>query len=316
MCAAMPLCARLTAVVSVGAMAACHPAMRVVQPETGVTVREAALWAEPEPDRDLYCGVGGCELAPNPEVPYTILSVKTDGYSAGFTLSDPAGHHWSAKLKPEARTEIVASRLLWGLGYHQAPAYYLDTWEAAPPEDPAPRSGARFREKSPPFHGLKEQGDWSYYRNPFVGSAPMSGLLVLHVMLGSCDLKDSNNAIYTLKAPVEGAAEWYVARDIGQSFGRATIMNAPRGDIDAFEETGFITDVRGGIVHFDWGGRQKALVSHITPADVRWICGRFARLTDRQWHDAFRAGGFAPDIADRFIRHMKGKIAAGLRLES
>ena len=50
------------------------------------------------------------------------------------------------------------------------------------------------------------------------------------------------------------------------------------------------------------------------PSDVRWICGQLAALTDQQWHDAFRAGGFDDEVANRFIRRLKQKIAEGLAL--
>jgi hypothetical protein len=276
----------------------------------------AQFWIEPEPNRDLFCGVGGCELAPDPGAIYTILTVKHGGFSAGFTVKDPSEREWSAKLLPEARTEVVASRLLWGVGYHQPPIYYIDQWNAADPPDPNPQAGARFREKSPKFHGLKDTDEnWSYYDGPFKGTPPMNGLIVLHVMLGSSDLKPDQNAIYTLKEPVDGATTWYVARDLGQTFGKAEILNAPRGDIDAFEKTGFIKKVKGNKVEFEWGGRYSGLLKDITTRDVVWICRRLDALTDDQWHDAFRAGGFTRQMADRFIAHMKTKIAAGLRLE-
>ena len=68
-------------------------------------------------------------------------------------------------------------------------------------------------------------------------------------------------------------------------------------------------------VQFDYRGRHRVLFQNITPADVRWICTQLSRLTDAQWHDAFRAGGFAMPIADRFIVRMKQKIAEGLALK-
>jgi hypothetical protein len=37
-------------------------------------------------------------------------------------------------------------------------------------------------------------------------------------------------------------------------------------------------------------------------------------LSDAQWRDAFRAGGFEPAVADRFIRRLKAKIDEGLKL--
>jgi hypothetical protein len=57
------------------------------------------------------------------------------------------------------------------------------------------------------------------------------------------------------------------------------------------------------------------LVEDLEPADVRWICERLSALTDAQWHDAFRAGGYAPALAERFVRRMKQKIKEGLALQ-
>jgi len=38
-------------------------------------------------------------------------------------------------------------------------------------------------------------------------------------------------------------------------------------------------------------------------------------LSDEQWSDAFRAGGYTPEVAGRFIRSLKAKIEQGRRLE-
>ena len=48
------------------------------------------------------------------------------------------------------------------------------------------------------------------------------------VMLGNSDIKDEQNVTYKLKEPFEGASRWYVARDLGQSFGRTGVLDAPR----------------------------------------------------------------------------------------
>ena len=39
------------------------------------------------------------------------------------------------------------------------------------------------------------------------------------------------------------------------------------------------------------------------------------RLSDAQWRDAFRAGGYTPEDTARFIRRLKQKIAEGLALK-
>jgi hypothetical protein len=256
--------------------------------------------------------VGGKRLAPDPSATYKIIDTKRGGFSMGFTVEDPQKREWSVKLPPEAPTEVVASRLLWGLGYHQPPIYYVGRWNAEDPPDPNPQLPGRFREHKPDLHGLDAGPSWSYYRGPFVGTRELNGLLVMMAMLGNSDLKDEQNVIYTLDSPLEGASRWYVARDLGQSFGRTGVFSAPRGDIQVFEETPFITGMAGPYVRFDWRGRHGVLLDRITPEDVHWVCERLRRLTDEQWHDAFRAGGYAPQIADRFIRRFKQKIDEGM----
>jgi hypothetical protein len=273
------------------------------------------LWVAPAGNRDLFYGVGGKRLAPDPAAKYTVIEIKRGGFSSGYTVTDVAGGEWSAKFLPEAATEVVASRLHWGIGYHQPPIYYVDKWTAAKATSPNPQMPARFREKNPDLRGLDADGDWSFYQNPFVGTSQLAGLLVLQVMLGNSDLKDQNNVLYKLAEPLEGASRWYVTRDLGHTFGRTGVMNAPRNDVRVFEETPFIKGVVDRKVRFDYRGRHKALLSNITPDDVRWICAQLEKLTDEQWQEAFRAGGYAKETADRFIRRMKQKIAEGLALK-
>jgi hypothetical protein len=259
--------------------------------------------------------VGGKSLAPDPSAPYTVVEIKQSGFSRGYDVVGPDKREWSAKFPPEAQTEVVASRIHWAIGYHQPPVYLLPEWTANKATSPNPQLPARFREKRPDLQGLDATGTWSYYQNPFVGTPQLNGLLVLQVMLGNSDLKDENNALYTLQSELEGARRWYVARDLGHTFGRTGVIEAPRNDIDVFEETPFIKGVDNGRVRFDWRGRHDALLENIRPSDVRWICGRLQKLTDAQWDDAFRAGGYPKPTADRFIRRLKQKIAEGLSLE-
>ncbi|HEY2432277.1 MAG TPA: hypothetical protein VGI12_06350 [Vicinamibacterales bacterium] len=288
-----------------------HPTPRPPKaPPTPAQLTE--LWVEPEPGRDLLWGVGGRRLQPEPSATYKILDTKRAGFSMGFTAQDPGGRQWSVKLPPEAPTEVVASRILWGVGYHQPPIYYVGRWNAEGSDDPNPQLPGRFRENKPALHGLDAGKSWSYYHGPFVGTRPMNALLVLMAMLDNSDLKDEQNVVYRLSSPFEGASRWYVARDLGQSFGRTGVIDAPRGDAAVFDETPFITGLDGHYVRFDWHGRHGVLLERITPEDVHWISARLQRLTDRQWQDAFRAGGYAAPVAARFIRRFKQKIEEGL----
>lgn len=299
------------------AATACQRAIKSTLADPPSNAQLAELWVEPEPNRDLFWGVGGKALAPDPNGRYTVIEIKRGGFSRGYTVTGPGKREreWSVKFPPEASTEVVASRLFWGVGYHQPPIYYLAEWHAEKAPSPNPQLPARFREKDPDLAGLESETLWSYYENPFVGTRQLNGMLVLHAMIGNSDLKDEQNALYTLKQPLEGAARWYVARDLGQSFGRSGVFDPPRGDPDAFESSGFIRGVVNGKVRLHYSGRHKALFENITPADVRWICDRLAALSDDQLQAAFRAGGYPPSLSERFIRRLKQKIAEGRALK-
>jgi hypothetical protein len=284
----------------------------VVKSSTKAAIAE--LWSAPTTPRNLLYGVGGPELAPPPDAKYKVIEIKVGGFSDGYTVVGPDKREWSTKLPPEAATEVVASRILWAVGFHQPPIYFLREWHAEGSDLSNPQLPARFREKDPALHGLKTDGDWSLYDNPFVGTTQLNGLLVLHALLGNSDLKDSNNSLYVLNRPHEGASRWYVTRDVGHTFGRTGVIGAPRGDIDVFENTPFIRSADNGFVQLEFRGLHTKLFREIKVADVRWICGELNKLTDEQWRDAFRAGGYEPGLADRFIRSLKQKIAQGLAL--
>lgn len=299
----------------VGLAAACSPSIHSTIPRPPTAQELAELWDAPSAGRDLFWGVGGKRLAPDPSVTYQIIQVKTSGFSKGYDIVGPDKREWSAKFPPEASTEIVASRIHWAIGYHQPPNYYVAKWSAEKAPAANPQPPARFREKKPDFHGLDDVGTWSYFQNPFVGTVQLKGLIVLQAMLGNSDVKDDNNMLYQLREAFEGANRWYVPRDLGHTFGRTGVFSAPRGDIEVFEKTPFIKGVVNGRVKFDWRGRHDSLLDDVRPADVRWICTRLEALTDAQWQDAFRAGGYSKELADRFIRRLEQKIAEGLALK-
>ena len=302
-------------VITVGLTVGCSPSIRSTLPRPPNARELAELWAAPGTARDLFWGVGGKRLAPDPAATYRVIAVKTSGFSKGYDIVGPDKREWSAKFPPEAAAEIVASRIHWGIGYHQPPNYYVAKWMAEKAPAANPQQPARFREKKPNFHGLDDVGTWSYFRNPFVGTAQLKGLIVLQAMLGNSDLKDDNNALYQLREAFEGASRWYVSRDLGHTFGRTGVFSAPRNDIEVFEKTPFIKGIVNGRVKLDWRGRHDSLLDDIRPSDVRWICTRLDALTDAQWRDAFRAGGYSAELSDRFIRRLEQKIAEGLALK-
>ena len=277
----------------------------------------AELWVDPgETPRDLFWGIGGERRAPARDAVYKFLAKDEVGFSASYDVVGPDGMEWSAKIGPEAQTEVVVSRILWALGYHQPPIYYLPSWKLDTGRDETRlESEARFR---PKLEGLERLDEYWYWAdNPFSGTRELKGLLVALLMLNSSDLKDDNNSIYELKEPMDGATRWFVVRDVGAALGVTGKLFPRRNWLEGFEKTGFITGVHeDGSVQFDYDGRHQELLSMITVADVQWAATRMQRLTDAQWRDAFRAANYASSDADRFIRRIKQKIADGLALRA
>jgi hypothetical protein len=287
----------------------------IKMPERQPTADQLAeLWIDPGAERrDLLLGIGASKYAPPKDVTYKFMAKDDTGFSASYDVTSPDGVEWSAKIGPEAQTEVVVSRILWGLGYHQPPVYYLPSWNLElPGGEMRKESEARFRPKLDHLKRLDEY--WTWEDNPFIGARPYNGLIVVLLMLNSTDLKNDNNSVYELTTPWDGASRWFVVRDLGAALGVTGKLFPRRNWIDGFEKGGFITGVKGGRVGFDYDGRHQHLLAMITPADVRWASTRMQRLTDEQWRAAFRAANYTDEIAGRFIRKIKEKIAQGLAL--
>jgi hypothetical protein len=278
-----------------------------------------SLWRAPDDleSRDLYHGPWGAGRAPDPHAIYTFVRGKHSGVNPGMTVRDSLGRRWSVKQPPpggwppEGPIEVVLSRVLSAVGYHQPPAYYLGSFLLEDDWGTRVEPGGRFR---PQEEALKDRGQWSWQQNPFVGTRPYQGLLVILLVFGGSDFKNSNNTLYEYR-PDGPREHWYVVRDLGMALGETGRLAPRRGDPDVFARQRFILGVRNGFVRFDYRGWHQELVGdRITPEEVRWACELLARLSDRQWHDAFRAGGYTPALAGRFIRQIQLNIALGRRI--
>jgi hypothetical protein len=293
---------------------------------TDPKVELSALWVEP-PDlatRDFFDGAGGKALAPAEGARYELVAVDTKGYSGGYDVRDAQGVEWSVKIGKEAQPEVTVSRILWGLGFHQPPVYLVHDWTLTGTSvDQRTLRTARFRRDG---EDAKVVGEWSWYENQFVGTEPFQGLVVVNLMLNNWDWKTSNNKIYDRPNATEGPTRVYVVRDLGASLGKTSFPSflkwtpmrgfgqGSRNDVDGFVEQGFIKEVDGEQVKFHYNGIHNRLVDTITVKDVMWASRLMSRVSDAQWRDAFRAGGFTPVEQQRYVEKLKSKIREGLAL--
>jgi hypothetical protein len=274
------------------------------------------LWEPPAAPAtsDLFNGTWGAKYAPDPAAVYTFVRNKEHGVNPGVVVRDPAGRVWHVKqsngqpLGDEGPVEVTLSRVLAAVGYHQPPVYFLPSFTMADPNGKIHREdGGRFRLDD---GSMRDLGEWSWEENPFIGSRPFQGLLVMLVMFNSWDLKDSNNAVYEVQRPNGRVDQLYVVRDLGGALGGSGTLHPKRNNVEKFERFRFISGVENGVVSFDYDGKKPELIrKRITIDDARWAGDLLGALSDRQWHDAFRAGGYTPAISDRFIRKIQDNIA-------
>jgi hypothetical protein len=296
----------------------CTPRVRPTMPPGEAPLAE--FWQQPSdlPGRDLFYGPWGKERAPDPDAIYTFVGRKQRGTNPGVTVMDALGREWHVKQPPhndqgaEGPIEVTLSRVLSAVGYHQPPVYFVPSLSIVDAKGRThAEPGGRFRLTE---QSLKHAGSWSWQQNPFVGMRPYQGLLVMLMMFDSSDLKNENNALYEVNKHGDGVARWYVVRDLGTALGETGRLAPQRGDPDIFEREPFITAVKDGIVEFNYHGWHQELLKNISPADVAWASEWLGQLSEQQWSDAFRAGGYAPAVADRFISRLRQKIAEGRRV--
>jgi len=274
----------------------------------------AELWQPPvdAAAQNLFDGPWGSEHAPDPRGIYTFVRHKTAGSSPGMIVRDARGRTWHVKQGREAPPEVVVSRVLSAIGYHQPPVYFLRTFMLADGSGLHEIPGGRFRLSD---GSLKSLGRWTWEDNPFVGTKPFQALLVVLVALNSADLKNSNNSLYELRPARGEAARWYVVRDLGTSLGATGRFDPTPNDVAVFERHRFIVGVDGGYVEFAYRAVHNSLVHRrITPDDVQWASRLLGGLTDRQWRQAFQSAAYDPASADRFIRRLRQKIEQGMRI--
>lgn len=292
---------------------------KVIDPAAPPSSQEIRrLWVPPETpgERDLFFGPWGPERAPDPALTYTLVARKHSGVNPGMTVRDSRGRQWSVKQappegQPEGPVEVFVSRVLSAIGYHQPPVYFLREFTLADDWGTHREPGGRFRLKDP---SLKDRGAWSWQDSPLVGTRPYQGLLVVLLLLNSSDLKNANNTLYEHKL-ADRTELWYVVRDLGTALGSTGRLAPLRADAAAFARQPFITGTAGGFVQFGYRGwHQELLRNRITPADVAWAADLLSRIEDRQWDEAFRAGGFSAAASAPFLDVIKRRINDAARL--
>ena len=245
---------------------------------------------------------------------------RHDRLQSGYEVRGADGRAWDVKLGPEAQSEVVASRVLWAMGYHQPATYYVASWQLSGGPGGQQR-GARFRLDSPDEEVV---GEWAWADNAFVGTQPYRGLIAANICSTAGTGRPTTTA--SIESRTVRRAYRYVVRDLGASFGKTTssrllwVLPIPmrgfgqgsRNNIDGFESQDFIERADEGRVEFDFRTFYGSVVDLVRPPDVRWSSGLLAASPIRSGTTRSRRRLCARRFAPGIIRKIKAKIAEGL----
>ena len=305
-------------------------AQRSAQRSNSVKSSQAALWLEPIDikTRNLFYGPGGKERQPNGRLMF--LEEDMNGTNPKFLVKDEQGVRWKIKLGPEAQPEVVATRLLWAVGYFVDEDYYQPQVKVV--KLPRLRRGQKYVSANGMARGArlerdekgdKKLGEWDWFNNPYVGTRELNGLRVMMALINNWDPKDVNNSI----RPRQGVARAYYVSDLGSSFGRggSTLTRTRNKPMD-YARAKFIHRINGDKVDFALRTRPSFFMIFYPPyysrrtrlelvtkdiprADALWIGNLLGQLSPEQIADAFRAGGYTPEQVAGLSKKVCERIA-------
>jgi hypothetical protein len=306
------------------------------KPISQADIHNASLWRDPGniSAKDLFYGEGGKDA--QPVAPFKFVSEDMNGTNPKFDVKDATGKKWRVKLAEEARPEVVASRLLWAVGYYVNDDYLLHV---------ATIQGLDIKRGTNLVHNGQQVIDarferkadnntkiaiWEWKTNPFRDTREFNGLRVMMAVLNNWDLKDANNAVYTDK---KTGRQTFLVSDIGATFATNSLQASrakDKGNVDSYVASKFITGTTPTTVDFgtpsaptglllksagvlaanyiqrrgyDWIGQD------IPREDARWIGSMLGQLSHEQLVDAFRAGNFPPESIDQYVSVLESRIA-------
>jgi hypothetical protein len=308
------------------AMAAGPKESLIVQ---NATEGSSLFWSDPSDwaTRDLFYGPGG--KAHEPHGPFTFEKEDLDGSNPKFVVRDSDKVKWKVKLGLEARPETVTTRLVWAAGYCVNEDYFVRDMHI----DGMPahlHRGQNLVEPGGEVHNVrlkredeKKVGIWQWDKVAFAGSREWNGLRVLMALVNNWDLKNVNNSVYR-----DGSQRVYMVSDLGASFGssgRAFPADRAKDNLNSYSHSKFIRRMRLDTVDFEvpappallyvFNPKEYFMRVHlehlgrnVPRTDAKWLGQLLARLSPKQFQDAFRAGGYSPEEIEAFSRILRERI--------
>jgi hypothetical protein len=220
--------------------------------------------------------------------------------------------------------------LVWAAGYFADEDYYLP--EIRVEKLPKLDRGRQYVSKGGVVHGVrlerklkgqKKDGNWSWSKNPFVGTKELDGLKIMMALMNNWDLKEINNDIYE----EQGGPSRYVVSDLGATFGRTgNPLVRSKSNLRDYRHSKFIQKVKSEQVDFYMSSRpfsltavdvpnhvtrtkMQGVVKNIPRTHAEWLGRVLGQLSAEQIRDCFRAAGYTPEEVEGYTKVVRGRIA-------
>lgn len=220
----------------------------------------------------------------------------------------------------EVYAEVAASRLLWALGFQADVMYPTKVTCRFCPDDPFRASGEDWKRGNPgdkdtevydPAVIERESGSavevpgyegWAFPELDKIGTRPggatrahLDALKLLAVFIQHSDSKPGQQELVCVeggkrkdaKGNETCAQAWFVIKDLGGSFGKATLLNSSKMKLSDWDSTVIWKDAKKCVADMPrsfTGSLEDPLISE---AGRAFLSTQLAKLSDRQIRDLF-----------------------------
>ena len=284
-------------------------------------LRHAAVWRPTRiPEMDLFRGPQGNDaFEPEQEVTCTYVTPekRLTGNTPKFLCDLGGGDVVKVKYNNgEVYAEVAASRLLWAIGFGADGDYSVRVhcrscpiepwfWASEPRVDEQRYEIASIQRK---FEGkeIEARGveGWAWPELDRVderaggSQAQRDGLKLLAVFLQHSDSKAANQKLVCLPGGVvrdEAGNEdckkpFLYVHDVGLTFGKATLLNNTRVDLEAWRSQPLWKDPQQCVANQKKSMSGTLVNPRISEAGRKFLADLLVQLSDAQIHDMFRAG--------------------------
>jgi len=281
---------------------------------------KVVLWVDPGDvkSHDFQYGVGGPENQPKP--PFRFIEEDHSGTSPKIQVTDARGIPWNVKWGDEARPSVFCTRLMWACGYVVQPEYFLKSGRIGGVHDLTRAKShigddgsfvnARFQQRpdSPEF---LDGYQWTWTKNPFMGTREIQGLKILSQLVSNWDTKQSNLAMF-LDDRTGTPRYLYFIADWGATLGRwGNLLTWSRGDCKGFasQTPDFVKRAKDGSLQWGFNGKNRDdITSDITVEDIRWLLQYLGGITDDQIRTGLLASGNTPEDVRCYAQALRNRI--------